>query len=136
MEAIGEDGHTGEAVGPGGVEKAVGTGFIGGGRFGSDGAVEIFRNLGYRYIALNPGSSFRGLHDSIVNFNSNRDPQLLLCLHEEIAISLAHGYVKAGGGPIATAFHFGWADARIHGHLRRVCGQNTDGDPGRERSSR
>ncbi len=72
---------------------------------GSDAIVDLLGDLGYRYIAINPGSSFRGLHDSIVNYHGNSDPKLLLCLHEEIAISLAHGYAKVGGVPAAAAIH-------------------------------
>ncbi len=57
------------------------------------------------YIALNPGASFRGLHDSLVNFLGNRDPQMLLCLHEEHAVAIAHGYAKVTGRPMAVAVH-------------------------------
>ena len=57
------------------------------------------------YIALNPGASFRGLHDSLVNYLGNRDPQLLLCLHEEHAVAIAHGYAKVTGRPMAVAVH-------------------------------
>lgn len=73
--------------------------------YGSDLVVDALRSLGYRYLPLNPGSSFRGLHDSVVNYGGNRLPQLLLCLHEEIAVSLAHGYAKASGLPAAAAVH-------------------------------
>ena len=58
-----------------------------------------------RYIALVPGSSYRGLHDSLVNYNGNRDPQLLVCLHEEHAVAIAHGYAKVTGEPMAVAVH-------------------------------
>ena len=61
--------------------------------------------MGTRYVPLNPGSSFRGLHDSLVNHGGNRDPQLLLCLHEEIAVSLAHGYAKATDDLAVAAVH-------------------------------
>ncbi|MPZ72357.1 MAG: hypothetical protein GEU74_03875, partial [Nitriliruptorales bacterium] len=71
----------------------------------SDLAVELLRRLGCRYVPLNPGSSFRGLHDSLVNHGGNRAPQLLLCLHEEIAVSMAHGYGKATGEVAAAAVH-------------------------------
>jgi acetolactate synthase-1/2/3 large subunit len=67
--------------------------------------VDALNRLGYRYLPLNPGSSFRGLHDSIVNYGKNVAPQLILCLHEEIAVSLAHGYAKASGQPAAAAVH-------------------------------
>jgi acetolactate synthase-1/2/3 large subunit len=73
--------------------------------FGSDLVVELLRRLGVRYVPLNPGSSFRGLHDSLVNYGGNADPQLLLCLHEEIAVSVAHGYAKATNGLAVAAVH-------------------------------
>lgn len=73
--------------------------------YGSDLVVDLLHELGVRYLPLNPGSSFRGLHDSVVNHGGNRAPQLLLCLHEEIAVSLAHGYAKATGGIGAAAVH-------------------------------
>lgn len=73
--------------------------------FGSDLVVDLLHDLGVRYLPMNPGSSFRGLHDSLVNHGGNREPQLLLCLHEEIAVSLAHGYAKATGGLGAAAVH-------------------------------
>ena len=55
-----------------------------------------------KYVALNPGSSFRGLHDSLVNHLGNEDPQMLLCLHEEHAVAIAHGYAKVAGEPLAV----------------------------------
>jgi thiamine pyrophosphate-dependent acetolactate synthase large subunit-like protein len=58
-----------------------------------------------KYVALNPGSSFRGLHDSLVNKLGNRDPQMLLCLHEEHAVAIAHGYAKVTGEPLAVILH-------------------------------
>jgi acetolactate synthase-1/2/3 large subunit len=73
--------------------------------FGSDLVVDLLHTLGYRYLPMNPGSSFRGLHDSVVNHGGNEVPQLLLCLHEEIAVAMAHGYAKARGGPAAAAVH-------------------------------
>lgn len=73
--------------------------------FGSDPVVNLLRDLGYRYLPMNPGSSFRGLHDSVVNHGGNTAPQLLLCLHEEIAVSIAHGYAKATGLPAVAAVH-------------------------------
>jgi thiamine pyrophosphate-dependent acetolactate synthase large subunit-like protein len=74
-------------------------------QFGSDVVAQTLRELGLPYIALNPGASFRGLHDSLVNFLGNRDPQMLLCLHEEHAVAIAHGYAKVTGRPMAVAVH-------------------------------
>jgi thiamine pyrophosphate-dependent acetolactate synthase large subunit-like protein len=73
--------------------------------WGSDALAELLSRLGLRYIALVPGSSYRGLHDSLVNYNGNRDPQLLVCLHEEHAVAIAHGYAKVTGRPLAVAIH-------------------------------
>lgn len=73
--------------------------------FGSDAIAEMLRRLGAPYVALNPGSSFRGLHDSLVNYLGNRDPQILLCLHEEHAVAIAHGWAKVTGTPLAVILH-------------------------------
>jgi thiamine pyrophosphate-dependent acetolactate synthase large subunit-like protein len=73
--------------------------------FGSDVAAETLRALNIPYIALNPGASYRGLHDSIVNYLGNETPQMLLCLHEEAAVAIAHGYAKVTGTPMAAAVH-------------------------------
>jgi thiamine pyrophosphate-dependent acetolactate synthase large subunit-like protein len=73
--------------------------------YGSDLVVDLLRALGTKYVPLNPGSSFRGLHDSLVNHGGNRDPQLLLCVHEEIAVSLAHGYAKGSQQVGVAAVH-------------------------------
>jgi thiamine pyrophosphate-dependent acetolactate synthase large subunit-like protein len=73
--------------------------------WGSDALAELLSRLGLGYIALVPGSSYRGLHDSLVNYNGNRDPQLLVCLHEEHAVAIAHGYAKVTGRPMAVAVH-------------------------------
>ncbi|MSP02835.1 MAG: thiamine pyrophosphate-binding protein [Acetobacteraceae bacterium] len=77
----------------------------GGARFGSDIAAETLRLLDIPYIALNPGSSYRGLHDSIVNHLGNDRPRMLVCLHEESAVALAHGWAKVTGRPMAAAVH-------------------------------
>jgi len=73
--------------------------------WGSDALAELLSRLGLRYVALVPGSSYRGLHDSLVNYNGNRDPQILVCLHEEHAVAIAHGYAKVTGDPMAAAIH-------------------------------
>src|SRR5437588_12963364 len=79
--------------------------------FGSDIVADTLRALEIPYVALNPGASYRGLHDSIVNFLGNETPQMLLCLHEESAVAIAHGYAKVTGQAMAAA---------VHSHARRV----------------
>lgn len=73
--------------------------------YGSDAMAEMLRRLDMPYVALNPGSSFRGLHDSLVNYLGNHDPQMLLCLHEEHAVSIAQGWAKITGRPMAVVLH-------------------------------
>ena len=73
--------------------------------YGSDLIVAMLRSLGIEYAALNPGATFRGLHDSIVNYGGNRGPELIQCGHEEIAVAMAHGYAKAAGRPMAAIVH-------------------------------
>src|SRR5205814_474456 len=73
--------------------------------WGSDVAAEMLRRLRVPYIALMPGASFRGLHDSIVNYLSNDGPSLVLCNHEEVAVAIAHGYAKYTGRTMAAAVH-------------------------------
>jgi len=73
--------------------------------FGSDVIAEALRAIDLPYLAINPGASFRGLHDSLVNHLGNERPQLLLCLHEEHAVALAHGYAKVTGRAMGAAVH-------------------------------
>jgi thiamine pyrophosphate-dependent acetolactate synthase large subunit-like protein len=73
--------------------------------FGSDVIADTLRALDIPYIALNPGASYRGLHDSLVNYLGNSAPQMLLCLHEESAVAIAHGYAKVTGRAMAAAVH-------------------------------
>jgi thiamine pyrophosphate-dependent acetolactate synthase large subunit-like protein len=73
--------------------------------FGSDIVAETLRALDIPWIALTPGASYRGLHDSLVNHLGNETPQMLVCLHEESAVALAHGWAKVTGRPMAAAVH-------------------------------
>jgi len=73
--------------------------------WGSDAVADLLRALDIPYIALTPGASFRGLHDSLVNHLGNTRPELLLCVHEETAVALAHGYARVTGRPLAVALH-------------------------------
>jgi thiamine pyrophosphate-dependent acetolactate synthase large subunit-like protein len=73
--------------------------------FGSDAIADTLRVLELPYIALNPGASFRGLEDSLVNYLGNERPTMLVCLHEESAVAIAHGYAKVTGRPMAVAVH-------------------------------
>lgn len=73
-------------------------------RYGSDVVASLLAEVGVEHVALNPGASFRGVHDSLVNGPEPR-PELVLCLHEEIAVAVAHGYAKASGRPMAVLLH-------------------------------
>jgi thiamine pyrophosphate-dependent acetolactate synthase large subunit-like protein len=71
----------------------------------SDAIAQLVRELGFEYVALVPGSSFRGLHDSFVNYLQAHDPRMLVCLHEEHAVAIAHGYAKVTGKPMLAVIH-------------------------------
>jgi acetolactate synthase I/II/III large subunit len=73
--------------------------------YGSDLVVDLLKALDIKYAAFNPGASFRGLHDSLVNYGGDEYPRTILCTHEEISVALAHGYAKATGQPMVAALH-------------------------------
>ncbi len=73
-------------------------------RWQSDIIVDLIKQYGFPHIALNPGASYRGLHDSLVNYGEN-DPPMMLCNHEKIAVQIAHGYARATGKPMIAIVH-------------------------------
>lgn len=74
-------------------------------RYGSDLIVDLLKAFQIEYVAINPGASFRGLHDSLVNYGGNKKPEIILCCHEEIAVSMAFGYARVTGKPMAAIVH-------------------------------
>ena len=74
-------------------------------RPGSDFMVDVIKTLDIDYVASNPGSSFRSLHESTVNYGGNKKPEFITCLHEESSIAMAHGYAKAAGKPMGVYAH-------------------------------
>jgi acetolactate synthase I/II/III large subunit len=74
-------------------------------RPGSDYMVDVLKSLGFEYLAAVPGSSFRSLHESIINYGGNKAPEFLTCCHEESAIALAHGYAEVEGKPMLAFAH-------------------------------
>src|ERR1051326_1076067 len=72
---------------------------------GSDFMVDVIKTLGIEYCAANPGSSFRGLQESFINYGGNKSPEWLTCCHEESAAAMAHGYAKIEGKPIEFMAH-------------------------------
>ena len=88
---------------PQGIERPLPS--EGGTLWGSDVVAEMLRVLDIPYVALNPGASYRGLHDSLVNHLGNERPQMLLCLHEESAVAIAHGWAKVTGRAMAAIVH-------------------------------
>ena len=73
--------------------------------YGSDLVAAALREQGFPYICLNPGASYRGLHDSLVNYLGNERPKIVLCMHEEHAVGIAHGWAKIMDRPLAVAVH-------------------------------
>src|SRR6516225_5975355 len=76
-----------------------------GGVAGSDFMVDVIKTLDIKYMPSNPASSFRGLHESLIDYGGNKMPEFLTCAHEESAVGMAHGYFKAAGKPLMTLCH-------------------------------
>src|SRR6266540_3725596 len=74
-------------------------------RCGADCMVDVVKAIGLEYICANPGSSFRALHESIVNYGGNTSPELITCCHEESSVAMAHGFAKIDGKPIGVMAH-------------------------------
>jgi acetolactate synthase-1/2/3 large subunit len=74
-------------------------------RPGSDFMVDVVKSIGFDYIFANPGSSFRGLHESFITYGGNKSPEFLTCCHEESSVAMAHGYAKAEGKPVVVLAH-------------------------------
>lgn len=86
------------------LEKPVGS-LANAPQYGSDVVASLLREFEIPYFALVPGSSFRGLQDSLVNYLGNRDPQMVVCLHEEHAVAIANGYARVTDKPMAVGLH-------------------------------
>lgn len=74
-------------------------------RAGSDFMVDVIKSLGFEYMAANPGSSFRGLHESLVNYGGNKAPEFITCCHEEASVAISHGYAAVEGKPMLVLAH-------------------------------
>ena len=74
-------------------------------QYGSDVVVDLMKAHDIEYAAFNPGATFRGIHDSIVNYGGNYMPEVIFCHHEEISVAVAHGYAKAKNKPMIAIAH-------------------------------
>src|SRR6201996_6195274 len=72
---------------------------------GSDFMVDVCKTLNIDYMASCPGSTFRALQESFINYGANKRPEWLTCLHEEVSVGMAHGYAKVAGKPMAAIMH-------------------------------
>src|SRR5260221_4665001 len=82
-----------------------GAGVLTADRTGSDYMVDVIKSLGFEYVCANPGSSFRGIHESLINYGGNKNPEFITCCQEESSVALAHGYAKVEGKPLAVLAH-------------------------------
>jgi acetolactate synthase I/II/III large subunit len=72
---------------------------------GSDFMLDVFKSVGFEYMAANPGTSWRGFHESLINYGGNKAPEFVTCTHEEASVAMAHGYAKIAGKPMLTCAH-------------------------------
>lgn len=73
--------------------------------WGSDLIASAICAQNFPYICLTPGSSYRGLHDSIVNHSGSKAPKMVVALHEEHVIAIAQGYATVTDKPLVTFIH-------------------------------
>jgi len=76
-----------------------------GGVPGSDFMVDVIKTLDIKYLPANCASSYRAIHESLINYGGNKMPEFLTCMHEESAVAMAHGYFKIAGKPLMTLCH-------------------------------
>jgi acetolactate synthase-1/2/3 large subunit len=74
-------------------------------RSGSDFMVDVIKSLGFEYVAANPGSSYRGIHESLINYGGNKNPEFITCCHEESSVHMAQGYAQVEGKPMLVLAH-------------------------------
>ena len=74
-------------------------------RSGSDYMVDVIKYLGFEYVCSVAGSSFRGLHESVINYGNNQNPEFITCCHEESSVAMSHGYAKIEGKPLCVFAH-------------------------------
>jgi acetolactate synthase-1/2/3 large subunit len=79
--------------------------YSGEGRPGSDFMVDVIKSLEIKYVPANPASSYRALHESLIDYGKNTMPEYLTCMHEESGVGIAHGYFKIAGKPLLTLCH-------------------------------
>jgi thiamine pyrophosphate-dependent acetolactate synthase large subunit-like protein len=72
---------------------------------GSDFMVDVIKTLNIDYVCSNPASSFRALHESLIDYGGNKKPEFITCTHEETSVSMGHGYFKATGKPLMMLCH-------------------------------
>ena len=74
-------------------------------RPGADFMIDVFKSLGFEYLCSNPGSAFRGIHESVINYGGNTKPEFITCCHEESSVAMGHGYFKVEGKPMLVFAH-------------------------------
>ena len=74
-------------------------------RTGSDFMVDVIKSLGFEFVAANPGSSYRGLHESLINYGGNKSPEFITCCHEKSSVHMAQGYAQVEGKPMLVLAH-------------------------------
>ena len=93
------------AIPPKEADPTVEVGALVADRTGSDFMVDVIKSLGFEYVAANPGSSFRALHESLINYGGNKNPEFITCCHEESSVALAQGYSAVEGKPMLVLAH-------------------------------
>ncbi len=74
-------------------------------RPGADFMMDVFKALNFEYCFAMPGSSFAGIHESMINYGGNSAPEYITCCNEESSVAMACGYYKIEGKPAMACAH-------------------------------
>src|SRR5712671_7037076 len=72
---------------------------------GSDFMLDVLKSLKFDYLAATCASSFKGLHESVLNYGKNVAPEFITTTHEETSVAIAHGYAKIENKPLPVCAH-------------------------------
>jgi len=67
--------------------------------------VDVIKTLNIKYLPANPASSFRAIHESLIDYGSQQGSGVPHLHARGIRVGMAHGYFKATGKPLMTLCH-------------------------------
>lgn len=84
--------------------------------------VSMLNRQGVDFIFLNPGTDTVPVQEALAKFQTlgMKTPRVVLCLHEFVAMSAAHGYFMVSGQPQMVLVHVGLGTQQLGGALHNA----------------